>query len=265
MVRDYSRLKSVDQKTLTKVCKICKTNKSVEDFKIRKDSSGVVFKIEYCCHNCTLDSQRKYRENNREKLRLQYKKYSAENKEKRKKQSKEYRERNSEKFRLKRLLTKEQQSILWKNWSEKNKEYRKQYKASRREITNRQDRERRQNDLDYNLKQLLRGRLYKAIKAQNTSKNNSVIDLIGCSIEDFKKHIESQFHNGMCWENHSVHGWHLDHILPCAYFDLTDPEEQKKCFHYSNFQPLWWIDNLNKRDLVAVYPDGRIEGLKVAK
>ena len=41
---------------------------------------------------------------------------------------------------------------------------------------------------------------------------------------------------------------HIDHILPCASFDLTDSKEQKKCFHYSNLQPLWAEDNLRKGD-----------------
>lgn len=50
----------------------------------------------------------------------------------------------------------------------------------------------------------------------------------------------------MTWENYGVHGWHIDHIRPCKSFDLTDPEQQKECFHYTNLQPLWWWENLEK-------------------
>lgn len=53
----------------------------------------------------------------------------------------------------------------------------------------------------------------------------------------------------MSWDNYGRGGrkWQIDHIKPCAYFDLTKPEDQRKCFHYSNLQPLWQKDNLEKR------------------
>lgn len=49
---------------------------------------------------------------------------------------------------------------------------------------------------------------------------------------------------------HGVYGWHIDHIVPCASFDLSKPEEQKKCFHYTNLQALWWRDNIVKGDKI---------------
>jgi hypothetical protein len=72
------------------------------------------------------------------------------------------------------------------------------------------------------------------------------MELLGCSISDFRKYLEKQFSEGMTWDNHGFNGWHIDHIKPCASFDLTIPEEQQKCFHYSNMQPLWAQDNLSK-------------------
>jgi hypothetical protein len=71
---------------------------------------------------------------------------------------------------------------------------------------------------------------------------------MGADIETVKKHLESLFKKGMSWENHGNEGWHIDHIIPCAAFDLTDPKQQKKCFHYTNLQPLWAKDNLSKGD-----------------
>ena len=59
------------------------------------------------------------------------------------------------------------------------------------------------------------------------------------------KHIEQQFQPGMSWERHGK-DLHIDHIKPCAAFDLTDPEQQKICFHFSNMRPLWAVDNLKK-------------------
>lgn len=72
--------------------------------------------------------------------------------------------------------------------------------------------------------------------------------LVGCSGEQLAAHLESLFVDGMTWQNYGKNGWHIDHKRPCASFDLTDPEQQKQCFHYTNLQPLWWWDNIAKSD-----------------
>ena len=77
-------------------------------------------------------------------------------------------------------------------------------------------------------------------------KSGRTIELLGCTAKQAKKHIESQFQEGMSWENYSFEGWHIDHIKPCCAFDLSDPEQQKECFHYTNLQPLWAFDNMSK-------------------
>lgn len=79
---------------------------------------------------------------------------------------------------------------------------------------------------------------------KNNSKNSSITILLGCSILEFKQHIEKQFVRGMDWNNYGK--WHIDHIKPCDSFDLSLESEQKICFHYSNLQPLWAKDNLSK-------------------
>lgn len=78
-----------------------------------------------------------------------------------------------------------------------------------------------------------------AFKSVNLSKCISSSELIGCSIDFFKEYIESKFTKGMTWENWGLYGWHIDHIIPCASFDLSNLEQQKLCFNYSNMQPLW--------------------------
>jgi hypothetical protein len=72
------------------------------------------------------------------------------------------------------------------------------------------------------------------------------MEYIGCSIEHLKDYLQSKFENGMTWENYGK--WHIDHIRPCASFDLTDIEQQKICFNYKNLQPLWAEDNFKKSD-----------------
>lgn len=92
----------------------------------------------------------------------------------------------------------------------------------------------------------LRGRIYKAIKAKKNSKLHKSQDLIGCKVDFLMGYLESKFQTGMTWENYGFEGWHIDHVRPCASFDLSKSEEQKACFHYSNLQPLWKRDNLSK-------------------
>ena len=75
------------------------------------------------------------------------------------------------------------------------------------------------------------------------------LQLLGVPNAEFLwNHLEKQFQSGMTRENHGK--WHIDHIIPCTAFDLTDPEQQKKCFHYTNLQPLWAIDNMKKSNKI---------------
>ena len=94
----------------------------------------------------------------------------------------------------------------------------------------------------------LRARIHIALKATNVEKANKTINLIGCSIEEFKSHIESLFKAKMNWENYGKNGWVLDHIRPCSSFDLSNPIQQKECFNYKNIQPLWEWENIEKSD-----------------
>ena len=91
-------------------------------------------------------------------------------------------------------------------------------------------------------------RLHTFLSATGTEKTLSFQEYVGCSPKELVAYLEEQFLEGMDWTNHGVHGWHIDHIQPCASFDLTDPEQQRQCFHYTNLQPLWAEDNLRKSD-----------------
>jgi hypothetical protein len=124
----------------------------------------------------------------------------------------------------------------------KSSERNKKYRDNHRNKINKQRRKRRQTDINFKILDNLRRRLSKALKGKiNSIKTLGFLD---CSIEQLKVHLESQFTKGMSWDNHG--DWHIDHRKPCASFDLSKPEEQLQCFHYTNLQPLWAIDNLKK-------------------
>lgn len=103
---------------------------------------------------------------------------------------------------------------------------------------------RQMGNVAFRLKKNLRGRVYVALK--RGIKSDSTMNLLGCSIEAFVEYFKSLFKDGMTWERYINGEIHIDHIKPCIKFDLTDLEQQRACFHYTNLQPLWVIDNLKK-------------------
>ena len=96
----------------------------------------------------------------------------------------------------------------------------------------------------------LRGRIRKALRG--ISKSDATLTLLGCSLEELKAHLESQFLPGMTWKNYGYRGWHVDHARPCASFDLTDSQQQAVCFNYRNLRPMWRFDNQSKGSRVVV-------------
>lgn len=158
------------------------------------------------------NSRLRNKEKNREKNRIYHKKYQLENKEK-----------LNENHKL---------------WRDKNRE-------SLRKYTREKMRERRKNPA-YKILCNLRCRINNALAAKSVySKTWKTKDLLGCEMEYFINYIGKQFKNGMTWENHGKI-WHIDHIKPCSLFDLTQLEEQEKCFHYTNMQPLWATTKIAK-------------------
>jgi hypothetical protein len=105
---------------------------------------------------------------------------------------------------------------------------------------------RRQTDPQYRLRCVLVNRVSNAVRKQLGTKAAKTTALIGCSVPELMAHLESQFVPGMTWEGHGRNGWHIDHIRPCASFDLTDPQQQRECFHWTNLQPLWAFANISK-------------------
>jgi len=120
------------------------------------------------------------------------------------------------------------------------------YKIKNREIINAYRRKYCANlqatNINYKILKNCRRRLSAAVK--NNPKAESTLKLIGCTTVELKIHLANQFTEGMTFENYGE--WQIDHIKPCTLFDFSKPEDQKKCFHFSNLQPLWAADNLKK-------------------
>lgn len=133
--------------------------------------------------------------------------------------------------------------------SEKGKATQAQYAKSDhgRSVINKRYRERRLTDPQFRIVARLRCRIQHAIrqtKRGGAIKSARTLELLGCSPEFLTEHIEKQFKPGMSWAR--MGEIHIDHIRPCVSFDLTDPEQQRKCFHFSNLQPLWAAENMEK-------------------
>lgn len=111
--------------------------------------------------------------------------------------------------------------------------------------------QRRKEDLNYNIGNRLRSRIAHAVRGSGVRKALKTCELVGCSLEQLRKWLESKFTEGMNWDKFLSQEIHIDHAKPVDSFDLSDPDQQKVCFHFTNLQPLWARDNLSKRNKYA--------------
>lgn len=201
-----------------KTCCKCKENKELTEFCFNKRTKDGLNRM---CRKCC---SKKYNDN-KEEINLRAKKYREKFKEKIKKQREPYfkshRTEKAKYDKIYRQLNKKKIAAYKKEW---------EYELK--------------NEPTYKIKKNLRRRLHHALMGE--SKSAKTVELLGCSIEEFMKYLESKFLPGMNWNNYGLCGWHVDHIIPCSAFDLTKENEQRKCFHHTNTQPLWESDNLKK-------------------
>ena len=148
-----------------------------------------------------------------------------------------------------------------KTHKKERKEYNEKYRKTHKKERNKKRRDRYKNDPNYRMSRLLRARFRQALKSQKTKKTTSVFKLTSCSIAFLREYLSDQFEEeGMTWKNQGE--WHIDHRKPCARFNLVNEEDQLKCFHYTNLQPLWGPENMGKRDTFdeATFEYSWIEG-----
>jgi hypothetical protein len=178
-----------------------------------------------------------YRDANKEKISIRRKAKYQQEKEVVKKKQRDYRKRDPQRYR-------DNHNRVQKEWRVKNKD-------RVRAIYNRHMKKKRSSDVLFWLKCAVRERMCCALRKQSSAKSDRTIVLVGCTVSQLRRHLESLFLPGMTWDNRGIHGWHIDHIIPVSRFDLSDPAQQAAAFHYTNLQPLWAKDNLRKGDRVS--------------
>lgn len=204
-----------------KKCRVCGQDKPATTEYFYKDKTT----LHTLCIKCFNERRKQNYKKNKNKEREQQKNYYEQHKGDLSIGYKEYAKNNQEK------ISKYQKEYRTKNRTVA-KVYAKEYMSQRRE-----------NDVEFRIKDCLRARVNKVIRFGYKSKKT--MELLDCSIEFFMQYIESKFDNKMSWDNYGSY-WHIDHMRPCASFDLTDPEQQKQCFSYINLQPLEGIENIRK-------------------
>lgn len=204
-----------------KRCGRCKEYKVIKMFSKQKRSWDG---LQDCCKSCKKVQRTTYMKKYPNKLKAKGKKYREENRERIRGYHKKWREENPERLNTIRKKVREKRVLNGKEAEYKRKRYK--------------------SDINYRLRSILRCRLAKSLRAKGVKKTVATMKLCGCSLEKLKQHLESQFTDGMSWENKGK--WHIDHIRPVSSFDLADVEQQKECFHFTNLQPLWALDNIKK-------------------
>ena len=216
-----------------KKCSKCKEEKDYSDFyknKSKKDGLGT--ECRSCCNTSKIDKQKQkeYNKNyylaNKDMIKESVSKYADKNKEKIKDYNIEYRLNNKEK--IKENVSK---------WRTENADRLRKYYRDRK-------RNKLKTDDLFKLKTAIRKRTNQAFKVSKWNKDSSNIELLGCSFEYAKQHIESRFKKGMNWSNYGRGGWHIDHIKPLA--SAENKQDFKNLCNINNLQPLWEFENLSK-------------------
>lgn len=189
-----------------------------------------------------------YREKNKEKIKAQRKAYREANRDLIIERKKRYYEENKEQILKKQRETGYHNRYRKLQAVEHIRTYSKATKDERNRISKAKAYKKYLSKPSNRIAHAFRNSITRYIKVKKL--RNTTKDFLGCTFEDFKDHLESQFTEGMTWDNIGRGGWHIDHIIPCAFFDLTKPSHQKLCFNYQNLQPLWESDNCSKKDRI---------------
>jgi len=213
-----------------KVCRKCNINKEISCFDKNKNMSDGHINS---CKSCVSKYGKRNYIENRSRILEGVREYSFQNKDRINIKAKEYRNKNREKIRDKQNLkyTETRKSKRIKKTKKEKIEYHRLWQINRRKTDN-----------VFKLNKNIRNLIQNSFKSINYKKTSKTVEILGCSIEEFKKYIEEKFEYWMNWKNHGKYngnfnyGWDLDHIIPTSSAKTED--EILKLNYYTNFQPL---------------------------
>jgi hypothetical protein len=221
--------------------------------------------------------KKEYREKNKEKTKEYNRQYRLKNKDKKKKSNKKYYEKNKE--MLIRKSSEQNKKPIRKKWKDDNSEhlsnYNKRYKEDNKEKINEQQKDYRNRNKErinedrrnrmksnplYRISTNVRNIVKYSIRRMGYTKRSKTYKILGCSFEEFKLHIESQFEPWMSWDNYGKIevgkfnvGWDMDHIIPIS--SATNEDDVIKLNHYTNLQPLCsYTNRYLKKDTIYNSP-----------
>lgn len=253
-----------------KTCSKCKETKELTEFYKHKNCKDG---IHSSCKTCDNEKKKKYIEDNKENVIIRKRTYYQSNKDKFKQYAKKRdRIKLKEQRRLHYLSNKNRIKLNQKLYRDKNKdrikEYQKSYRDKNKDMYKEKSKEyyslnnktikkrtseyiykRKSVDHIFKLKCNVRTIICNALNKKGYSKISRTHEILGCSFEDLKIHIERQFIKGMTWDNRDK--WHIDHIIPMA--TAKTEEDVIRLNHYTNLRPLWAEENLSKSDKIITH------------
>jgi hypothetical protein len=197
----------------TKVCSKCNIEKELVEFNKQKQGK---YGVRGHCRECQRKETKKYKFNNKKKIAEYNKKWNYQNKKYYQEYRKIWENKNPDKLQYKR-----------ENFKKNNPNYYNEYQIKRKK-----------EDILFHLKCKMRDSVNRYLKYRSTTTS----EIVGCSPQELKEHLENKFVPGMSWENRAE--WHIDHIIPLS--SAKTEEELYKLCHYTNLQPLWAEENLKK-------------------
>lgn len=218
-------------------------------------------------------AEKEWRKNNQEHCRVQRRIRYQKDKEKFLKYNKDWKEKNPQEYKVSQSLSRKKWYTIHKEkvleynevWRNSNKDKVKNW-GNDLEKTRIWYKNKLKNDLGFRLRSYTSSRIHAML---NGKKTISTLELLGCNIQFYKEYLEKRFQSNMTWDNHGI-VWEIDHVIPVSQFDLTDPEQQRLAFHWSNTRPLLKQNNRKRsntmdRDAIDHVKELKIENLFTGK